>query len=53
MTCLREAVRQPYPEIESDESGLLDVGDGHRIYWETCGARDGKPAVVLPGCSLW
>ncbi|MEA2136212.1 MAG: proline iminopeptidase [Solirubrobacteraceae bacterium] len=42
-------MRQPYPEIEPDESGLLDVGDGHRIYWEACGARDAKPAVVLHG----
>ena len=30
-------------------SGLLDVGDGHRIHWEARGARDGKPAVVLHG----
>jgi proline iminopeptidase len=28
---------------------MLDVGDGHKIYWEVCGARDGKPAVVLHG----
>ena len=28
---------------------MLDVGDGHRIYWEVCGARDGKPAVVFHG----
>jgi proline iminopeptidase len=42
-------VGQPYPEIEPDESGLLDVGNGHRIYWEACGARGGKPAVVLHG----
>jgi pimeloyl-ACP methyl ester carboxylesterase len=28
-----------YPETEPDEHGLLDVGDGHRIYWEACGAR--------------
>lgn len=42
-------MRQPYPEIEPDERGLVDVGDGHRIYWEACGARDGKPAVVLHG----
>lgn len=28
---------------------MLDVGDGQRLYWETCGNRDGKPAVVLHG----
>jgi proline iminopeptidase len=30
-------------------SGRLEVGDGHRIYWEICGNPDGKPAVVLHG----
>ena len=38
-----------YPEIEPHDSGLLDVGDGQRIYWETCGNPAGKPAVVLHG----
>lgn len=38
-----------YPEIEPYDSGLLEVGDGHRIYWETCGNPDGKPALVLHG----
>ena len=38
-----------YPEIEPYEHGLLDVGDGHRIYWETCGNPGGKAAVVLHG----
>ncbi|WP_020659389.1 prolyl aminopeptidase [Amycolatopsis benzoatilytica] len=38
-----------YPEIEPYDSGLLDVGDGHRVYWETCGNPDGKPVAVLHG----
>ncbi|MCX3064224.1 prolyl aminopeptidase [Streptomyces beihaiensis] len=38
-----------YPSIEPYDHGLLDVGDGNRIYWETCGNPDGKPAVVLHG----
>ncbi len=38
-----------FPEIEPYEHGLLDVGDGHRLYWETCGNPAGKPAVVLHG----
>ncbi|MFD2474700.1 prolyl aminopeptidase [Amycolatopsis silviterrae] len=38
-----------YPEIEPYDSGLLDVGDGHRVYWETCGNPDGKPVLVLHG----
>jgi proline iminopeptidase len=28
---------------------MLDVGDGHEIYWEQCGDPAGKPAVVLHG----
>jgi len=42
-------VPQRFPPIEPYESGLLDVGDGHRLYWETCGNPAGKPAVVLHG----
>lgn len=38
-----------YPEIEPYDSGLLDVGDGHQVYWELCGRPDGKPAVFLHG----
>ncbi len=28
---------------------MLDVGEGHRIYWETCGNPNGKPALVVHG----
>ncbi|MET9967537.1 prolyl aminopeptidase [Streptomyces sp. NPDC006356] len=38
-----------YPEIEPYDHGMLDVGDGNRVYWETCGNPRGKPAVVLHG----
>jgi proline iminopeptidase len=38
-----------YPEIEPYEHGMLEVGDGQRLYWEACGSPDGKPAVVLHG----
>jgi proline iminopeptidase len=38
-----------YPEIEPYDSGMLDVGDGNRLYWETCGNPRGKPALVLHG----
>jgi len=38
-----------YPEIEPREHGMLDVGDGNLVYWETCGSPRGKPAVVLHG----
>ena len=29
-----------YPEIEPYEHGMLDVGDGQRVYWEVCGIPD-------------
>ena len=38
-----------YPEIEPYDHGLLEVGDGNLIYWETCGNPDGKPALMLHG----
>jgi len=38
-----------YPEIDPFEHGMLDVGDGQRLYWEQCGNPDGRPAVVLHG----
>ncbi|MFF5186276.1 prolyl aminopeptidase [Streptomyces sp. NPDC000345] len=38
-----------YPEIEPNDHGMLDVGDGNRVYWETCGNPRGKPALVLHG----
>jgi proline iminopeptidase len=41
--------RTPYPEIEPYETGRLDVGDGHSLYWERCGTRGAKPAVFLHG----
>ena len=46
-----------YTEIEPYETGDLDVGDGNRVCWETCG-NPAKPAVVLhggpgSGCTTW
>lgn len=38
-----------YPGIQPYNQGMLDVGDGHRIYWEECGNPKGKAAVVLHG----
>ena len=47
-----------YPELSPYESGLLDVGDGNAIYWETCGNPEGKPAIAVhggpgSGCAAW
>ena len=41
--------RTLYPEFEPYETGHLDVGDGHRLYWELSGNPDGKPVVFLHG----
>ena len=41
--------RTLYPEIEPYQTGHLDVGDGHSLYWELCGNPDGKPVVFLHG----
>jgi proline iminopeptidase len=38
-----------YPLPEPTDEGLLDVGDGNRIFWQTFGNPDGKPAVMLHG----
>ncbi|NOY89910.1 MAG: prolyl aminopeptidase [Deltaproteobacteria bacterium] len=42
-------VRELYPAIEPFEHGVLDVGDGHSLYWECCGNPEGKPAVFVHG----
>ncbi|WP_186424392.1 prolyl aminopeptidase [Pannonibacter sp. I15F10I1] len=42
-------LRGLYPEIEPYASGMLDVGDGHTIYWERSGTPGKKPAVFLHG----
>jgi proline iminopeptidase len=44
-----DARRTLYPPIEPYQSGHLDVGDGHSLYWELCGDPEGKPAVFLHG----
>jgi proline iminopeptidase len=38
-----------FPAIEPYDSGMVDVGDGHRVYWECCGNPDGRPALFLHG----
>ncbi|WP_037499550.1 prolyl aminopeptidase [Sphingomonas jaspsi] len=41
--------RTLYPAIEPYDSGMLDVGDGHTLYWERCGTKGAKPVVFLHG----
>lgn len=38
-----------FPPIDPYESGMIDVGDGHRMYWECCGNPAGEPALFLHG----
>ena len=42
-------MRDFYPTIEPYDSGLLDVGDGQLMYWETSGSPEGKPVVFVHG----
>ncbi len=42
-------LRTLYPPIEPYETGMLDVGDGHSVYYERCGKAGGTPAVFLHG----
>jgi len=38
-----------YPALNPMRSGMLDVGDGHQIYWEQSGNPDGHPVIFLHG----
>ena len=38
-----------YPEIEPFNNFMLNVGDGHEIYVEQCGNKDGQPIIFLHG----
>jgi proline iminopeptidase len=40
---------QLYPPIRPHRTGMLEVGQGNRVYWEECGNPAGKPALVLHG----
>ena len=42
-------LRTLYPPIDPYETGMLDVGDGHQIYWERVGTKGAKPVVFLHG----
>ncbi len=42
-------LRGLYPPIEPYRTGMIDVGDGHSVYFERSGTPGGKPAVFLHG----
>jgi proline iminopeptidase len=41
--------RDLYPSIEPVQSEMLKVSDLHTIYYEQCGALNGRPALALHG----
>ncbi|MCK9900661.1 prolyl aminopeptidase [Frankia sp. Cpl3] len=42
-------MKQSFPPIEPHAQGMLEVGDGNQIYWESSGNPDGKPALWVHG----
>ena len=42
-------LRTLYQELDPFESGFLDTGDRHQVYWERVGTKGAKPAVFLHG----
>ncbi|WP_431301214.1 prolyl aminopeptidase [Tabrizicola sp. BL-A-41-H6] len=45
----KRAVEFLYPPIDPFDQRVIDMGDGHRIYVEQCGRRDGIPVIVFHG----
>ena len=45
----KRAVQFLYPPIDPFDQRMMSMGDGHTIYVEQCGARDGIPVIVLHG----
>lgn len=45
----KRAVDYLYPPVEPFDQRVIDMGDGHRVYVEQCGAPDGVPVLVLHG----
>ncbi|MBI2145616.1 prolyl aminopeptidase [Candidatus Woesearchaeota archaeon] len=42
-------VHKLFPKIKPYRKGYLDVGDGHKLYYELCGNPKGKPVLYLHG----
>ncbi|WP_238366409.1 prolyl aminopeptidase [Mesobacterium pallidum] len=45
----KRAGQNLYPPRDPFDQRMLDVGQGHRVYFEQSGRRDGLPVVVLHG----
>ena len=44
---MSETRRTAYPPIQPHETGRLEVGNGHALYYEICGNPAGKPVIFL------
>ena len=42
-------LNQLYPPLDPCRKGFLDVGDGHRMYWEESGNPLGRPLLFVHG----
>ncbi|MEU6641860.1 prolyl aminopeptidase [Saccharomonospora sp. NPDC046836] len=42
-----------YPPTDPTTHGMLDVGDGNHVYWESYGKPDAKPALYVHGGPGW
>lgn len=38
-----------FPALNPNATGMLDVGEGHEIYWEDCGNPKGVPIMFVHG----
>lgn len=45
----KRAVQYLYPPVDPFDQRMMDVGHGHKIYFEQCGNPSGVPVVVLHG----
>ncbi len=45
----KHAVQYLYPPVDPFDQRMMDVGDGHTVYFEQCGNPNGIPVVVLHG----
>ncbi len=45
----RQHLTPLFPPIEPYNTGMLDVGDGHTLYYEQSGNPQGRPVVALHG----
>lgn len=45
----KRAVQYLYPPIDPFDQRMMNMGQGHQVYVEQCGARDGIPVIVLHG----